>query len=400
MATLSDAPPRHPPAPLADVLVLDLSRVLAGPYCTQVLADLGADVIKLERPGTGDETRTWGPPWAGGESAYFLSVNRAKRSVALDLAEPAGRELALELAARAHVVVENFRPGGATRLGVGEADVRERNPRVVWCTISGFGDERPGYDLIAQAETGVMAITGPPEGPPSKVGVAVVDVLAGLNAAAAVLAALRTGQGERVEVSLRDAGLAGLVNVAQGALVTGQEPARLGNAHPSIVPYEPFRAADGWIVVAAANDGQWRRLCGVLGVPEWGEDPRWATNPARVAGRLELVPLLAERFGSRPVAGWEAALRAAGVPAGRIRGVREALDSAAGATVEVVHATAGTLPLVRPAFRLAGREGTPPPTAPPRLGEHTAAVLAELGVARDEVDALIGAGVAASPPSP
>jgi len=255
--------------PLAGVRVVDLSRVLAGPYATMTLADLGADVVKIEHPAGGDETRAWGPPFAGGESAYFLSVNRGKRSVAVDLKDPEGRDLALELCARADVVIENFRPGGAARLGLDYEAVRARRPDVVYCTISGFGSREPsdraGYDFTVQAESGLMAITGEPDGEPVKVGVAIVDVLTGLNAATAILAALHrrdvTGEGDRVEVSLLDTAFAALVNVGANALLTGEEPRRYGNAHPSIVPYQPFRAADGWIAVAAANDGLYSKLC-------------------------------------------------------------------------------------------------------------------------------------------
>ena len=269
------------------VRVADLSRVLAGPYCTMVLADLGADVIKIERPEGGDETRAWGPPFAGGEAAYYLSVNRGKRSCALDLSEPEGRALALELCAAADVVIENFKLGGAERLGVGYEQVRERNPRVVYCSITGFGSEReppgrPGYDFVAQAETRADVDHRPEDGPPYKVGVALVDVLAGLHAAAAILAALHGGEGARIEVPLLDSGLAGLVNVAQNALVTGREPERHGNAHPNIVPYQDFETASGRIAVAAANDGLFRALCAALGLDELAGDPRFATNADRV----------------------------------------------------------------------------------------------------------------------
>ena len=259
--------------PLSGVRVLDLSRVLAGPYCTMVLADLGADVIKVERPQGGDETRSWGPPFAGGEAAYYLSVNRGKRSLALDLSQDEGRALGLELCARADAVIENFKVGGAERLGVGYEQVRARNPKVVYCSITGFGSRReppgrPGYDFVAQAETGLMSITGAEDGPPYKVGVALVDVLAGLHAAVAIAAALRGGEGGRIEVPLLDAGLAGLVNVAQNAIVTGAEPERHGNAHPNIVPYQDFETASGRIAVAAANDGLFRAMCAVLGLDE------------------------------------------------------------------------------------------------------------------------------------
>ncbi len=275
--------------------VADLSRVLAGPYCTMVLADLGADVVKVERPQGGDETRTWGPPFAAGEAAYFLSVNRGKRSCALDLASEQGRAIALDLCARADIVIENFKLGGAERLGVGYEQVRERNPGVVYCSITGFGSEReprgrPGYDFVAQAETGLMSITGPRDGQPFKAGVAVVDVLTGLHAAAGVLGALHGGNGGRIEVPLLDSGLAGLVNVAQNALVTGIEPGRYGNAHPNIVPYQDFATGSGRIAVAAANDGLFRALCAAIGLTELPPDERFATNAARVENRDVLIP--------------------------------------------------------------------------------------------------------------
>jgi crotonobetainyl-CoA:carnitine CoA-transferase CaiB-like acyl-CoA transferase len=377
--------------------VVDLSRVLAGPYCTMVLADLGADVVKVERPGEGDETRGWGPPFAGGEAAYYLSVNRSKRSCAIDLGDPEGRALALELCAGADVVVENFKLGGATRLGVGYEQVAERNPHVVYCSITGFGSERrpagrPGYDFVAQAETGLMSITGPADGPPHKVGVALVDVLAGLHAAVAVLAALRRGEGRRIEVPLLDAGLAGLVNVAQNALVTGQEPERHGNAHPNIVPYQDFATASGRIAVAAPNDGLFRALCGAIERQELADDDRFRTNADRVENRAELIPELQAVFTGRPADDWVEALDAAGVPVGKVRTVPEALAAAAetgrSATTRVEHPTAGPLDLV--ASPIWG--ATAPASPPPLLGQHTAEVLKELGRTDEEIEELAARG--------
>src|SRR4051794_28067711 len=310
--------------PLHGVRVVDLSRVLAGPYCTMVLADHGADVIKVERPGSGDETRSWGPPFADGESAYYLSVNRSKRSCAIDLSEPEGGGLALELCAGADVVVENFRAGGAERLGVGFEQVSARNPGVVYCSITGFGSDRepagrPGYDFVAQAESGLMSITGAAGGPPYKVGVALVDVLTGLHAAAAVTAALHGGRGARIEVPLLDSALSGLVNVGQGALVTGDAPGRYGNAHPSIVPYQDLATADGPVVVAAPNDGLFRALCREIGAPGLPADERFATTAARVRNRHALIPLLEGRLASARADEWVERLGAAGVPVGKIR---------------------------------------------------------------------------------
>ncbi|MEA2401579.1 MAG: hypothetical protein QOK00_1982 [Thermoleophilaceae bacterium] len=389
--------------PLSGVRVVDLSRVLAGPYCTMVLADLGADVVKVERPEGGDETRGWGPPFTGGEAAYYLSVNRGKRSCALDLSQPEGRELALELCAGADAVIENFKVGGADRLGVGYEAVRERNPSVVYCSITGFGSEReppgrPGYDFVAQAESGLMSLTGAEDGSPYKVGVALVDVLAGLHAAAAILAGLKGGEGARIEVPLLDSALAGLVNVAQNALVTGAEPARYGNAHPNIVPYQTFETASGQVAVAAANDGLFRALCKALDLAELADDPRFATNAARVEQRAGLIPLLQERLRERTAEDWLEELDAAGVPVGKVRTVPEALAAAAEAgrpaTLTVDHPSAGALELV--ASPIWGPTNAAP-MPPPLLGEHTAEVLGELGRSAEQVAELAERGVVRLP---
>jgi crotonobetainyl-CoA:carnitine CoA-transferase CaiB-like acyl-CoA transferase len=359
-----------------------------------VLADLGADVIKVERPGEGDETRSWGPPYAGSESAYYLSINRSKRSVALDLKDPRALELAAELCAGADAVIENFRPGAADAMGLGFDALRQRNERLVYCSITGFGTDRrpparPGYDFIAQAESGLMSVTGDAE--PTKVGVAIVDVLAGVHAAVAILAALHGGGPRRIEVPLLDTALASLVNVASGALVTGQEPRRFGNAHPHIVPYQPFRTADGWVAVAAANDGLFRRLCEVIERPDLAEE--YPTNARRVEGREDLIAELDTVFATRSADDWAAELDAAGVPAGKIRGVLDAIDAATAAgrdpRVTVQHPSIGPLELIGSPIRA---EGMPEPTAPPLLGQHTAEVLRGCGVDDDEIRALADRG--------
>jgi crotonobetainyl-CoA:carnitine CoA-transferase CaiB-like acyl-CoA transferase len=373
--------------PLAGLRVLDLSRVLAGPLCTMMLGDLGADVVKVERPGAGDDTRTWGPPWAAGpdgrEAAYYLCVNRNKRSVAADLKDPEGRALVRRLARGADVVVENFAPGTLERMGLGYEELSADNPGLVFCSVTGYGSDgpeagRPGYDYAVQARAGWMAITGEPEGAAMKVGVAVVDVLTGQNAAVAVLAALRererTGRGQRVEVVLFDAALAGLINVAQAALVTGREPVRYGNAHPTIVPYQAFEAADRPFVVAVGNDGQWRRLCEGLGWSDLLADDRFSTNPGRVENRESLAAALAERFRARPASEWLAEMEAAGVPCAPVQSVGEALGD------PVLTERGGLWPMEGASFGRVDTVASPlrfsrTPAAlrrpAPALGEHT-----------------------------
>jgi crotonobetainyl-CoA:carnitine CoA-transferase CaiB-like acyl-CoA transferase len=370
--------------------VLDLSRVLAGPLCTMILGDLGADVVKVERPGTGDDTRTWGPPWAEGpegrEAAYYLCVNRNKRSVAADLKAEEGRALVRRLARGADVVVENFAPGMLEREGLGWDDLSPGNPRLVWCTITGYGADgpeagRPGYDFAVQARAGWMAITGEPDGAPNKVGVAAVDVLTGHNAAIAILAALRErdagGRGQRVEVSLFDSALAGLVNVTQAALVTGREPARWGNAHSTIVPYQTFDAADRPLVVAVGNDAQWRRLCAAVGADALAQDARFATNPGRVEHRPQVAGALAEIFRGRAAAEWLEVLEEAGVPCAPVQTVGEALRdpvlTGRGGTWPIAGATYGTVETVPSPLRFS-RTPAGVRLPAPALGEHTAEV--------------------------
>jgi crotonobetainyl-CoA:carnitine CoA-transferase CaiB-like acyl-CoA transferase len=372
--------------PLEGVLVADLSRVLAGPLATMLLGDLGADVVKVEHPDGGDETRAWGPPFLDGVSTYYLAVNRNKRSVALDLKDERGLAAAIALAERADVLVENFRAGALERLGLGFERLRERNPGLVWCSISGFGQAAgaglPGYDFLVQAAGGLMSITGQAGGEPTKVGVAVVDVLTGLYALVGILAALRerdrSGSGQRVEVSLLGSALAGLVNQASSYLCTGRAPRAIGNRHPSIAPYETLTAADRPLVVAVGNDAQFARLCGVLGLPEAATDPRFASNAARVGNREALVAVLEGALGRRDAAAWVPLLTEAGVPCGLVNDVGEAFALAErlglGPVVEVegVPQVAGPI----------GLSGSPASyrRPPPALGEHTAEVLRWLGV--------------------
>ena len=366
-------------APALDrILVADLSRVLAGPLCTMTLGDLGADVVKVERPDGGDDTRHWGPPFVAEGATYYLALNRNKRSVVLDLKDPADLALARELCVRADVVVESFRPGTSDRLGLGYDDVARTNPGVVYCSISAFGSgERaaalPGYDLLLQAMSGLMSVTGEPDGRPLKVGAPLIDVMCGLNATIGVLAALRArerdGRGQRVEVSLIDTALAGLLNQASAHVSAGAVPGRLGNRHPSITPYETFAAADGDFAVAVGNDAIFRRLCEVIGRPELAGDERFATNAARMAHRDALGAELEAAFAAAPAADWVATLGEAGVPAGPINDIGEAFAFAEDLGLAPVDETDGVR-TVRSALRL-GATPAAVRRRPPRLGEHS-----------------------------
>jgi len=312
--------------PLEGLRVLDLTRVLAGPYCTQLLGQLGAEVIKIEPPG-GDETREWGPPFHEDVSAYYLSVNRHKSARRIDLREHA--EEVRELARDCHVFVENYRVGGLAKFGLDYGSIREVNPMIVYCSITGFGQtgpraSEPGYDAIAQGYCGIMSVTGDPDGPPMKVGVAWVDILTGLHAAVGILAALREGKGAHLDLSLFDCGLAAMTNLAQSALVTGEAPARKGNMHSQIVPYGTFPASDGWLVIACGNDGQFGRLAGALSREEWVDDPRFITNPKRVRNRMDLEAMIAEITEQMPRAHWLELLGRAGVPVGPVNDLLEA----------------------------------------------------------------------------
>jgi crotonobetainyl-CoA:carnitine CoA-transferase CaiB-like acyl-CoA transferase len=377
-------------APLAGVRVLDASRVLAGPFCGQLLGDLGAEVIKVERPGSGDETRTWGPPFAGAQSAYYLSCNRNKRAITLDLSREEGLRLFGDLARRCDVLLENFKAASAGRLGIGPSQLLAINPRLIVCSISGFGRtgplrDLPGYDFAVQALSGLMSITGPVEGPPCKVGVAVADVLTGLYAAVAILACLRareqSGHGYAIDLALLDCAVAAQVNVAQAYLTSGSVPPRQGNAHLQIVPYQLFPTSDGWLVLAVGNDGQWQRFCAAAGRPDLAADPRFATNTLRVRNRQILVPVVESVMRSAGTAIWEEKLRAAEVPNAPVwdyaalfahphaaaRGLRVTLRDHEGRPVDLMgspfHIDGATLPT---------------PTPPPPMGQDTDDVLQDL----------------------
>jgi crotonobetainyl-CoA:carnitine CoA-transferase CaiB-like acyl-CoA transferase len=369
--------------------VLDLTRILAGPLCTQMLGDMGAEVIKVEPPGAGDDTRSWGPPFAGGESAYFLGVNRNKRSITLNMAVKDGQQILAALIAKSDVVVENFKLGTLEKWGFGNDWFAANAPRAVRCSITGYGStgpkaKLPGYDFILQAESGLMSICGEPDGTPMKYGVAIVDICTGMLACNAILAALharaRTGRGQHVEVSLFETSLAMLANVASNHLISGKDARRFGNGHPNIVPYTAYPAADGMIAVAVGNDAQFAKFAAVLGRPEWAQDARYAKNPDRVVNREPLDAMISEVLRGADAQAWIDRLTAAGIPCGRINSVAQALATeqaaARGMVRTVEHPAAGTIKLTGIPFRFSDTPATirrPPPT----LGEHTEAVLRE-----------------------
>jgi crotonobetainyl-CoA:carnitine CoA-transferase CaiB-like acyl-CoA transferase len=386
-----------PDPPLQNFTVLDFTRVLSGPYCTMLLADMGARVIKVEHPGRGDDTRAWGPPFQGSESAYFLSVNRNKESITLDLKSPGAKEIAERLLERTDVLVENFRPGTMSRLGLGYEVVAERYPRLVYCSISGFGQTGPrssqaGYDAVMQAEGGLMSITGEADGPPYRLGVAISDIVSGMFAAQGIAMALiareRSGRGQLVDIGMLDATTALLTYQAAICFATGTAPMRMGNRHPTIVPYETFAAADGDIVVAVGNDDQWQRFCQVIGATSLASDARFATNRLRVENYRTLRPVLSDHLARRTRDEWLRDLKNAGVPSGAVRDVGEVLEDPQIAAREMVasidHAALGAIRVLGVPVKLSRNPGSIR-SAPPTLGQHTDHVLAELGFTRAEI---------------
>ena len=391
---------------LDDIAVLDMSRILAGPFGTQILADLGATVWKIESP-WGDDTRGWGPPFVGSESAYYLSANRGKKSVIVNLRDPRGQDVIRRLAAKADVLVENFRVGNLKRYGLDYESISQINPRAVYASVTGFGQTgpraaEPGYDAALQGMTGIMSVTGEPDGRPTKVGVAWVDILTGLHAVIGILAALHereiSGKGQHVDVSLFDAGVASMANLAQSYLATGAAPGRIGNAHPQVVPYQDFEASDGFFMLAANNDDQFRRLCDAVGLPNLADDDRFIDNAARVQNREALASKLGEKIKEKTREHWMSALQAAGITVTSINTIADALADpqakARKSVWEVEHPTLGGVNLLGSALQHLSRTPAAPQSHPPLLGEHTEEVLSEvLGVPDDEIRALIADGV-------
>lgn len=383
--------------PLEGIKVLDLSRILTGPYCTMMLADMGAEVIKVEAPGTGDDTRQWGPPFINGESAYFLSINRNKKSITVNLKSVHGKEILHRLVKQSDVLVENFRPGTMEKLGIGYDKLREINPRIVYCSISGFGQDgpardKPGYDVLAQAMGGLMSCTGEPGGPPVKAGFAIADIGAGMWAAFGILAALmareKTGFGQAVDTSLLEAQVSWHAYMAGNFFASGKNPRKLGSAHPNIVPYQAFSASDQYFIVAVGNDSLWQKFCQVTGLEHLTNDPKFATNPKRVENRDELVGIIQERLLTKTASEWVEALEAAGIPAGPINDFEQVYKDPQvlhrKMLVEAEHPVAGRIKMTGIPVKLSGTPGQIR-TAPPLLGQHTEEVLISLGYSTEQI---------------
>lgn len=406
------------PGPLSHVRVLDLSRVLAGPWCSQTLADLGAEVIKVERPGQGDDTRAWGPPFvknASGretdDSAYFMSANRGKKSIAVDITAAEGQDIVRKLASHADIVLENYKVGGLAKYGLDYASLSRDHPHLIYCSITGFGQtgpykDRPGYDFITQGMSGMMSITGVPDGEPGadpqKAGVAISDLITGLYAAIAILSALaardRTGRGDYIDMSLMDCSVSVLSYQAMNYLIGGTAPVRMGNAHPNLTPYEVFATADGHLIIAVGNDQQFARLCRTLGLADLAADPNFATNRGRLANRAAMIGHLAAKLALRANTEWIKALEAAGVPCGPINTVDQVFDDPQvrhrAMRVDLPHAAAGTVPAVRSPFNFRHQD-LALHAAAPTLGQHTRAVLADLGYDTETIDRLMDQGAIA-----